>query len=89
MTRIFILLLFIFSPVYAQDIPLSDYEKKTGVSGSLTSVGSDTLAGIMTLWVEAFKRFYVMLYTASYLCMRTSYCILHCATPYDIGYTTL
>jgi phosphate transport system substrate-binding protein len=58
MTRIFILLLFIFSPVYAQDIPLSDYEKKTGVSGSLTSVGSDTLAGIMTLWVEAFKRFY-------------------------------
>ncbi|MGD8616744.1 MAG: phosphate ABC transporter substrate-binding protein PstS family protein, partial [Gammaproteobacteria bacterium] len=29
-----------------------------GVSGNLSSVGSDTLANLMTLWAEEFKRFY-------------------------------
>jgi len=45
-----------FSTTSAQ--PLSDYKKVTGISGSLLSVGSDTLAGITTLWVEAFKSYY-------------------------------
>ena len=53
-----LLLSLAFFPIFAQDAVLTDYEKKAGVSGSLTSVGSDTLAGIMTLWVEAFQRLY-------------------------------
>jgi phosphate transport system substrate-binding protein len=34
------------------------YEKSSGVSGNLSSVGSDTLANLMTLWAEDFKREY-------------------------------
>lgn len=37
---------------------LSDYEKTPGVAGNLLSVGSDTLAGMTTLWVEEFKSIY-------------------------------
>jgi len=37
---------------------LPAYEKVSGVSGNVTSVGSDTLANLMTLWAEEFKRFY-------------------------------
>ena len=40
------------------DSKLPSYTKMTGVSGKLTSVGSDTLANLMTLWSEAFKRLY-------------------------------
>lgn len=41
------------------DDKLLPYEKSaTGVSGNLSSVGSDTLANLMTLWAEAFKRRY-------------------------------
>ncbi|MEH6556537.1 MAG: phosphate ABC transporter substrate-binding protein PstS family protein [Oceanicoccus sp.] len=40
------------------DPALPDYQKVTGVSGNLSSVGSDTLANLMTLWAESFKRFY-------------------------------
>ncbi|AEH33916.1 phosphate ABC transporter substrate-binding protein PstS family protein [Vibrio anguillarum] len=38
--------------------PLVDYSKTNGVAGSLLSVGSDTLAGMTTLWVEEFKTIY-------------------------------
>ena len=38
------------------DIPA--YTKASGVSGNLSSVGSDTLANLMTLWAEDFKRTY-------------------------------
>lgn len=34
------------------------YLKSGSVSGNLSSVGSDTLANLMTLWAEDFKRFY-------------------------------
>lgn len=37
---------------------LMSYEKVSGVSGSISSVGSDTLANLMTLWAEEFKRQY-------------------------------
>ncbi|ASA56427.1 PstS family phosphate ABC transporter substrate-binding protein [Vibrio gazogenes] len=37
---------------------LPEYQKQLGVSGSLLSVGSDTLAGVMSLWVEAFQSYY-------------------------------
>jgi len=39
-----------------KDIP--DYKPASGVSGNLSSVGSDTLANLMTLWAESFKRAY-------------------------------
>lgn len=37
---------------------LDSYRKIPGVSGNLLSVGSDTLAGMTTLWVEEFKTYY-------------------------------
>ncbi|MCF9804585.1 phosphate ABC transporter substrate-binding protein, partial [Vibrio parahaemolyticus] len=46
------------SMAVAQDKPLSNYHKTTGIVGNLLSVGSDTLAGMTTLWVEEFKSIY-------------------------------
>ena len=40
------------------DADLADYQRASGVSGNLSSVGSDTLANLMTLWAEEFKREY-------------------------------
>ncbi len=40
------------------DPSLPAYNKSSGVSGNLSSVGSDTLANLMTLWAEDFKRIY-------------------------------
>ncbi len=40
------------------DPGLKDYEIASGVSGNLSSIGSDTLANLMTLWAEDFKRAY-------------------------------
>jgi len=40
------------------DPNLPIYSKVSGVSGNLSSVGSDTLANLMTLWGEEFKRNY-------------------------------
>ena len=40
------------------DAKLPSYEKSSGVSGNLSSVGSDTLANLMTLWTEQFSKFY-------------------------------
>jgi len=40
------------------DANLPAYQKASGVSGNLSSVGSDTLANLMTLWAEEFNRLY-------------------------------
>ncbi len=40
------------------DKNLSGYAKTSGVSGNLSSVGSDTLGNLMTFWAEEFKRLY-------------------------------
>lgn len=40
------------------DAKLADYKAVSGVSGNLSSVGSDTLANLMTFWAEEFKRQY-------------------------------
>ena len=40
------------------DANLPSYTKASGVSGNISSVGSDTLANLMTLWAEDFKRLY-------------------------------
>ena len=42
----------------AIDAAIPEYQKTSGVSGNLSSVGSDTLANLMTLWAEDFKRTY-------------------------------
>ncbi|MEF1288969.1 PstS family phosphate ABC transporter substrate-binding protein, partial [Vibrio sp. M260118] len=44
------------SALQAAELP--DYDKVSGLSGSLTTVGSDTLAGMTTLWVEEFQQLY-------------------------------
>ena len=40
------------------DKELPEYQKVSGVSGNLSSVGSDTLANLMTFWAEEYKRQY-------------------------------
>jgi len=40
------------------DADLPEYKKASGVSGNISSVGSDTLANLMTLWAEEFKGIY-------------------------------
>ncbi|MEX2131782.1 MAG: hypothetical protein WD772_09865, partial [Pseudohongiellaceae bacterium] len=40
------------------DPALRQYERASGISGNLSSIGSDTLANLMTLWAEEFKRIY-------------------------------
>lgn len=42
----------------AVDPALPSYDKSSGVSGNFTSVGSDTLNNLMTLWAESYKRYY-------------------------------
>ena len=37
---------------------LPTYHRVSGVSGNLSSVGSDTLANLMTMWTEAFEKEY-------------------------------
>lgn len=50
--------LFSTASMAALDPNLASYEKTSGVSGNLSSVGSDTLANMMTLWAEEFKHIY-------------------------------
>jgi phosphate transport system substrate-binding protein len=49
---------FVPASAVAVDAGIAEYKKVSGVSGNLNSVGSDTLANLMTLWAEEFKRTY-------------------------------
>lgn len=40
------------------DAGIKGYSKTSGVSGNMSSVGSDTLNNLMTLWAESFRRQY-------------------------------
>ena len=40
------------------DPRLPSYQKVSGISGNLNSVGSDTMNNLMTLWAEAFTKMY-------------------------------
>jgi phosphate transport system substrate-binding protein len=40
------------------DPALPGYQRVSGVSGSLNSIGSDTMNNMMTLWAETFRKFY-------------------------------
>jgi phosphate transport system substrate-binding protein len=42
----------------AVDEAIPAYARASGVSGSLSSIGSDTLNNLMTFWAEGFKSFY-------------------------------
>ncbi len=44
--------------VQTVDEGVPEYHKASGVAGNLSSVGSDTLANLMTLWAEEYKRLY-------------------------------
>jgi len=44
--------------VQTVDAAVPAYQKANGISGNLTSVGSDTLANLLTLWAEEFNREY-------------------------------
>ena len=50
------------APALAQQIQvdpaLPAYQKTSGVSGNINSVGSDTMNNMMTLWAEAFLKMY-------------------------------
>ena len=46
------------SAVQTVDAGVPEYKKASGISGNLSSVGSDTLANLMTLWAEEFNREY-------------------------------
>jgi phosphate transport system substrate-binding protein len=50
------------SAAFANPVPvdpaIAPYQKVGGISGNLSSVGSDTLNNVMTLWAEGFKRQY-------------------------------
>jgi len=43
---------------YGIDVKLPEYKKVPGVSGTLNSVGSDTLNNMMALWAESFQTVY-------------------------------
>ncbi len=47
-----------FAAEVAVDPALKEYAKASGVSGNVSSVGSDTINNLMTLWGEEFKRLY-------------------------------
>ncbi len=53
-------ILLVIAPFSASqaDEQLHNYTKSAGVAGSILSVGSDTLAGMMSLWVEEFQALY-------------------------------
>lgn len=48
--------------VWAQPVQIDPnlpaYKAVSGISGNLSSIGSDTLNNLMTLWAEAFNKFY-------------------------------
>ena len=46
------------SAVQTVDAGIPDYQKASGIAGNLSSVGSDTLANLMTMWAEEFNREY-------------------------------
>ena len=47
-----------FSQEMQVDPGLRSYSRVSGISGNLTSIGSDTLNNLMTLWAEEFKNLY-------------------------------
>jgi phosphate transport system substrate-binding protein len=40
------------------DSNIQHYQKVSGISGNLSSIGSDTMNNLLTLWLEGFKKYY-------------------------------
>ena len=51
---------FTISNAYSVEVDpaLSDYTKTSGVSGNISSIGSDTMNNMMALWCEGFSKYY-------------------------------
>ena len=49
---------FVFGQSLQADKNLPKYKKVSGISGNLGSIGSDTMNNLLTLWLEAFKKYY-------------------------------
>ncbi|WP_117235337.1 PstS family phosphate ABC transporter substrate-binding protein [Vibrio maerlii] len=58
LARAFISITAVLSSSALAETQLPPYTKLSGVSGNVLSVGSDTLAGMTTLWAEEFKAIY-------------------------------
>jgi phosphate transport system substrate-binding protein len=48
----------LMAQVLKVDPKVAEYEKVRGISGNANSIGSDTMNNLMTLWLEAFKKYY-------------------------------
>jgi phosphate transport system substrate-binding protein len=48
----------VFGQAVKVDPALTAYQRVSGVSGNLSSVGSDTMNNMMTLWAETFRKVY-------------------------------
>jgi phosphate transport system substrate-binding protein len=48
----------LFAQAGKVDSSIPGYQKTSGVSGNVSSVGSDTLNNLMTLWAESFRKQY-------------------------------
>ncbi|HPJ16528.1 MAG TPA: phosphate-binding protein, partial [Spirochaetota bacterium] len=48
----------LFSQNVSVDGAIPSYSKKSGISGSLNSIGSDSLINLMAFWSEGFKKNY-------------------------------
>ena len=57
-----ILLMFAMVPASAQTVEVDPripaYTKARGISGSASSIGSDTMNNLMALWLEGFRKYY-------------------------------
>lgn len=57
-----IFLMFAAAPVSAQTVEVDPripaYTKARGISGSASSIGSDTMNNLMALWLEGFRKYY-------------------------------
>ncbi len=49
---------FVSGNAAAVDSTIPEYNKTSGISGNFSTVGSDTLANMMTFWAEEYKRMY-------------------------------
>jgi len=47
-----------FAQTVEVDPNLPEYDRVSGIAGNLSSIGSDTLNNLMTLWAEEFQQFY-------------------------------
>ncbi len=58
---VLILSVFVFNSQAQQIKPDKDipsYKKVSGIAGNLSSIGSDTMNNLLTLWLEGFKKYY-------------------------------